>query len=102
MAKEDVKNADQLTGEEYSDFIADVEDFEHKFLNKLAGTDKYEIITAIDENGKPYSKEQLQSVKQECLRLGIGLLYKIDLNSNDYILLNPDSMKIGYISDTTH
>lgn len=92
----------ELTEEEYDKLMVDLEGFEENFLRKLADTDKFEIVPTTDQNGRPYDKEQLTLIKKECLRLGVKILYKIDLSSSVYILFNPQTMKIGYVTEGIH
>lgn len=99
---EEEKEPTELTEEQYSKLIDDLGDFEEKFLVHLAGSDKFEVISAIDQRGRAFTKEQLTLVKKECLRLGLKVLYKIDLNSSVYILFNPETMKTAFVSEEIH
>lgn len=92
----------ELTEEEYDKLMVDMEEFENNFLRNLANSDKFEIIPTQDERGRFFTKEQLTLIKKECLRLGAKILYKVDLNGSVYILINPETMKIGYVSEGIH
>lgn len=92
----------ELSEEQYDKLMNDLAEFEESFLRILADTDKFEIISAVNENGQLYSKEQLTLIRKECLRLGLTVLYKIDLSSSVYILFNPKTMKIGYVTEGIH
>lgn len=92
----------ELTEEEYEKLMSDLAMFDENFVQALAETDKYEIVSTVDQNGNYYTKEQLTLVKNECLRLGVKILYKIEINSTVYILFNPKTMKIGYVTEGIH
>jgi len=92
----------ELTEEEYEKLVNDLDKFEETFLSKLAESDKFEIVSTYNPEGKFYSKEQLTLIKKELLRLGVKILYRIDLNSSVYILFNPQTMKIGYVTEGIH
>lgn len=99
------KNKDgalELTEQEYDKLLIDLEDFEEKFYRVLVEADNYEIVPTTTEEGRIISKEQLTLLTKECHRLGFRYLYKVDLNSGVILLINPKTMKIGYISDGVH
>lgn len=91
-----------LSAAEYDKLLSDLEQFEQKFYTILALTDKYEIVPTTLDDGTLVSREHLAMLVKECTRLGYKILYKIDVNNEQIILFNPDSMKIGYITDGVH
>lgn len=103
MAEDDKEDGVlELTEAQYEKLLLDLEDFEEKFYSKLAGSEKYEIIPTVTEEGRLLSKEQLDLLIKECHRLGFRYLYKVDLPNGTILLINPKTMKIGYISDGVH
>lgn len=92
----------ELTEEQYDKLIMDLEIFEENFYKALASTERYEIIPTSTEEGKVLSKEQLSLLTEECKRLGLKILYKVDLNSNTVLLINPKTLKTGYITEGIH
>lgn len=92
------KEQKPLHEEEIQELITDLEDFEHKFLLYLARTDRYDIVSTTTDAGRALTKEQLSLIKQECLRLGIKPLYKVELKKA-ILLINPENTKIGYLTE---
>jgi hypothetical protein len=94
------KSDEYLTQEEIDTLSDGLTKFEDKFYISLTGTDRFEIIPTKDESGRTLTKEQLSLIKQECLRLGVKPLYRIE-TKNSILLVNPDNLKIGYLTDGT-
>lgn len=103
MANKDKKeeNPVELTDKQYSRLMEDLEDFDNKFLSSLADSEVYEVLPTTLENGKPIAKEQIALLKRECDRLGHKALYRIDMQ-NGILIINPKTMKIGYITEELH
>ena len=91
----------ELTEEQYEQLAEDIEEFQDEFLKLLAGTHKYEIIPSTDESGRPLDKKHYELLKAECRRLGLKILYRIDLG-NQTVLVNAKTLKIGIINDEIH
>lgn len=96
------KNETELTEQEFHKLMQDLELFEEQFFMYLAGGEKYEIIPTTMEDGRLVTKEQISLMTRECNRLGAKVLYKIDMRNSDIVLINPKSMKIGYITEGVH
>lgn len=91
----------ELTEEDFEQLAEDIEEFQEEFLNRLAGTHKFEIIPSTDESGKPLDKKHYSLLKRECSRLGLKVLYRIDIG-NKCIIVDPKTLKIGIISEEIH
>lgn len=96
------KSSDEpLSEEEMSQRVKDEAGFEQDFLTSLSGTENMEIIPTMDENGETLDAKQLQLIKQECTRMGLKVIYRIDY-SNKIVLFNPEDMKTGVITEDIH
>ena len=91
----------ELSSEEFEEMMESVEQFQEDFLKHLAGTDNYDVLPTVTSSGTPLTKEQYKLAKQECSRLGIRLLYIVDIGK-DTLIISPHNMKIGLISDEVH
>ncbi len=91
----------ELSQEEFDQYLNDLNEFEEKFLKRLAGNSDFEIIPTITDNGKALTKEQMTLIKTECNRLGLRILYRIDAKGGT-LIINPNNMKIGYITEGIH
>ena len=80
------------------ELITDLDQFENAVYLALTGTDRFDIIPTTDPSGRLLSKEQLSLIKQECLRLGVKVIYRVELE-NSILLVNPENMKIGYLTE---
>lgn len=99
------KNKDEsleMSEEDYDKLLTDLENFENKFYSTLAESDNYEIVPTSTDEGNYLSREQLTLLTRECHRLGLKYLYKVDISSTVTIFINPQTMKIGYISEGLH
>ena len=92
----------ELTDPEYSKLIEDIDNFETNFYANLTGTDKYEIIPTVLDDGSHLNREQYALIKAECTRLGLKIIYQIQLRDGTTIFINPENMKIGYIHEGVH
>ena len=101
-AKDEKDGTLELSEEQYEKLLIDLEDFEEQFYRKLAESDHYEIIPTATDDGRPLGKEQLSLLTKECHRLGYRYLYKVDHPNGIILLVNPKTLKIGYISDGVH
>lgn len=102
MDKTKAKKNETLSAEEYDKLLLDLEQFEEKFYKILAQTDKYEILPTTLEDGSLVPRDQLSLLVKECHRLGYTVLYKVDVSAQVIILFNPQTMKIGYITEGVH
>lgn len=91
----------EISPEEFEEMMESVEEFQENFLRHLAGTDRYDVLPTVTESGMPLTKEQYKLAKQECSRLGIRLLYVVDLGK-DTLVINAHDMKIGLINEEVH
>lgn len=101
MSKKLNKNK-ELSDEEYSKLLEDLDNFDTVFFTALSGSDKFELVPTILENGRPLSKEQYALVKTECSRLGLKVIYQISLRDGSSIFVNPENLKIGYVHEGMH
>lgn len=92
----------ELTQDQFNDLMKKLEQFDNRFYIALAGTERVEIIPTMSEDGDFLSKEQYALVTKECSRLGLKILYKVELSNSDIVLINAETMKIGYIRDGVH
>lgn len=100
--KEEKDGVLDLTEEQYEKLLIDLEEFEENFYRKLADSDNYEILPTATDDGRPLAAEQLSLLKKECHRLGLRYLYKVDHPNGVVLLINPKTLKVGYISDGVH
>lgn len=91
----------EISPEEFEEMMESVEQFQEDFLRHLAGTDRYDVLPTTTESGVPLTKEQYKLAKTECSRLGIRLLYVVDMGK-DTLIINPHNMKIGIINEEVH
>lgn len=98
---EELEEEFEISPEELEEMLESVEKFQDDFLKCLAGTDKYDVLPTITESGRPLTKEQYKLAKTECSRLGIRLLYIIDLG-NSTLIINPRNLKMGIINEEIH
>lgn len=98
----DYEHEIEVTEEEYYKMMDDIAKFEENFFKKLANSETYEIIPTVDSRNRAFSKDQFNNIRIECKRLGISHLYKIDHAPDKYILVNPTTLKIAYITDGIH
>jgi hypothetical protein len=91
----------ELTEEEIEQLAEDIEEFQEHFLISLAGTHKFEIIPSTDESGSPLDKKHYSLLKRECSRLGLKILYRIDVG-NKTLIVNPENLKIGILNEEIH
>lgn len=96
------KKPKELTDEQYAKVLEDLENFDSGFFSAIAGTDKYEVIPTLLEEGVWLTKEQYTLVKNECSRLGLTVVYQIQLNDKSSVFINPESLKIGYYQEGMH
>lgn len=91
----------ELTQEEFDKLTGDLSEFDNKFFEYLAESPKYEIVPTISEEGIYLTKEQIALVQRECNRLGFKVLYRID-EPHVIMMINPKTLKIGYITEGVH
>lgn len=93
---------EQLSDEQFEQLIVEVEEFHEKFFIALAGTDKYEIVPTLSDQGQPLTKEQYTFVINECSRLGLTIIYKMELPNGLTVYTNVKNNKVGYIHEGMH
>lgn len=101
VVKEVVSQPRELSQEEFDKLIGDLNEFDNKFYEYLAESPKYEVIPTSDEEGILLTKEQLALVQRECNRLGFKILYMVN-DPNAIVMINPKTLKIGYITEGVH
>lgn len=92
----------ELTEEQFEILIRDVDSFNEQFFIYLAGTDKYEVVPTVTDQGQPMTKEQYTLVKNECSRLGLSVIYKMDLPDGSTVYTSIENNKVGCIQDGIH
>jgi len=90
----------ELTDEEYAKLMEDLDGFEEKFLEALAGTPKFEVVPTSTDNGAVLSEKHYALIKQECRRHGLKIIYSIDISPKQTTLWCPETMKIGIIDSS--
>jgi hypothetical protein len=93
---------EELSEEQFGKMVEDVEKFHDQFFRALAGTDRYEIVPTITDHGQPLTKEQYSLVKNECSRLGLSVIYKMDLPDGSSVYTSIENNKVGYIHEGVH
>jgi hypothetical protein len=96
------EKAEELSQEQYEEVMQSLEQFNNSFIQELIGTDKYEIVPTVTDSGKPLTKEQYTLIKNECSRLGVAVVYKIDMPNGTTLLWNNRTKKIGCIDEGMH
>ena len=90
----------ELSEEEYAKLMEDLDDFENKFLECLAGTHKFEIVPTSTEDGAVLNPKHYTLIKQECRKHGLKIIYSIEVGPKQTTLWCPETMKIGIIDST--
>lgn len=98
MANIKTNKSEEISQDELEKLTLDLQQFEDRFYLALSETDRFEIVSTIDDSGRPLSKEQLSLINQECLRLGVKVIYRIDTDKA-VLLVNPKNLKIGYLTE---
>lgn len=93
---------EELSEEQFAKLVKDVDDFNDQFFVALAGTDKYEIIPTETEHGRPLTKEQYSLLKHECSRLGLSVIYRMDLPNGTTVYTCIENNRVGYIHEGMH
>ena len=101
ITKKDSK-PEALSEEQFEKLVMQVEEFNEQFFIALAGTDKYEIVPTLSDQGQPLTKEQYSLLKNECSRLGLKILYQIQNTDGTIMYINSENGKIGYMHDGMH
>lgn len=92
----------ELSEEQFEKLVKQVEEFNDLFFITLAGTKEYEIVPTLTDQGQPLTKEQYSLVKNECSRLGLSVIYKMDLPDGSSVYTNIENNKVGYIHEGMH
>jgi len=100
--KKKKKAPEPLTEEEFGELVEAVDQFDEQFFIALAGTREYEIIPTITDQGQPMTKEQYSLLKNECSRLGLSIIYKMELPDGSTIYTSIENKKVGYIHEGMH
>jgi len=80
-----------ISQEELDELMEDLAAFDEKSFVGLAGTDQYEIIPTVTEEGKVLTKDQLKILTKECKKLGLTIIYRIDKEDGETILYVPSN-----------
>ena len=91
-----------LSEEQFEKLVMQVEEFNEQFFIALAGTDKYEIVPTLSDQGQPLTKEQYSLLKNECSRLGLSIIYKMELPDGSTVYTSIENNKVGYIHEGMH
>ena len=97
-----VNKPKELSEEQFEKLVKDVDEFNDQFFIHLAGTDKYEIVPTLTDQGQPLTKEQYSLLKNECSRLGLSVIYKMDLPDGSSVYTSIENNKVGYIQEGIH
>ena len=91
----------ELTEEQIEKTMQENEEFQDKFLQLLANTDRFEVIPTQDEHGNIIPQEQLFFIKKEVKRLGLTTVYAFENGSRFTILMCPREGKltVGMVSN---
>lgn len=92
----------ELSDEQFEKLILENEEFDEKFFRALAGTDKYEIVPTLTDHGQPLTKEQYSLLKNECSRLGLSVIYKMELPDGLTVYTSVENNKVGYVHEGLH
>lgn len=96
-----LREPEGLSELQYAKLLEDLENFDNGFYKALAKADNFELVpTEID--GSPLTREQYALIKTECSRLGFKMIYQITHKNGSYILINPETLQVGYISENVH
>lgn len=101
MLDEKDEEVSELSEEQYNQLLEDLDNFDSKFFAILAQSDKFEIVPT-EMEGEFLRREQYALIKTECTRYGAKILYQVGLRDGSYILINPETLKVGYISERIH
>jgi len=93
---------EELSEEQFEELVEEISQFDDKFFSTIAGTDKYEVVPTETEDGEPLTKEQYSLVKHECSRLGLSVIYKMDLPNGITVYTSIENNKVGYVHEGMH
>lgn len=96
-----IKKSRKFSEKEYEDFLKKSEKFDEKCFISLAKTDKYEIVSSVDDEGNYLSNLQTELLISEANKLGICLIYRIDMEDQS-LLINSKDLQIMLISNGVH
>ena len=99
---EDDEDAIEFTQEEFDEMMSNLSDFEDSCLEAIATSSKYEIIPTSDESGNILGKKELSIIKNQCLKMGYKILYKIEKSSGETMILNLDTNKCLVLTEGCH
>lgn len=80
-----------LSQEEFEELMVELAEFDDKSFIALARTDHYEIIPTVTEEGKVLTQDELDLLLAECAKLGLTILYRIDKEDGETLLVNSKS-----------
>ena len=84
----------ELSLEEYEELMEELEEFDEKAFMLLAGSHRYEIIPNITEDGKVLTSKELKMLTDECKKRGFAILYRIDKEDGETLLIGPGARTI--------
>jgi hypothetical protein len=88
MSKYD-DDAMELSMEELEELLEELEEFDNMSFSLLAQSGNYEIIPTATEDGELLTKEELSLLESECRRQGFSVLYRIDKEDGETLLVGP-------------
>lgn len=102
MSDDNRGDSENLTEEQYTNLIKELELFNEKFFIALVDTDRFEVVPTVTDIGKPLTKEQYSLIKHECSRLGLAIIYRMDMPNGLSVYINSKNKKIGYMHEGMH
>lgn len=99
MQKKQKSHEIELSQEELEETIEKIEEFDDYSFTALAGTDKYEIIPTMLEDGTIVGRKEMNVLKREIERLGYSILYRVDNPNGETLLINPKSNRVMVLKE---
>lgn len=93
-----IKSQDELSEEEVTKLMEDLDNFDNSFMSFLADTQSYEIVPTSDDIGNTLNSDHYSLIKKECIRMNVKIIYSIDLGRNTTLLFCPDTNKFGVLN----
>lgn len=88
--------------EEYAEYVEALEQFEEQFLVELAGTERFQLVPMVDEEGDYLTEEALTAIKQTCKKNGLVIIYYITKVNQENVFYCPATGKTAVVCDGLH
>jgi len=87
-----------LTPEQYTKMMDEIESFNESVFSHLAGTANYEIVPTETEDGHILQEEHYRLIKKECAKIGATIIYSFRVG-RDVVYINPKTMQTVVVTE---